>query len=66
MSTLHTVTAHAERLLAESKRLTLYVLQPDLEARGFADAKLVDGITKVDYQGFVDLTIKHERVHSWL
>lgn len=59
-------TAYAQRLGEESKRLNLYVLQPDLEARGFADAKLVEGITKVDYKGFVELTTKHDRVHSWL
>lgn len=59
-------TAYAERLLEESKRLSLYVLEPDLEARGFADAVLIDGITKVDYEGFVELTTKHDRVHSWL
>jgi len=59
-------TAHSDRLVTESKRLNLYVLQPDLEARGFADATLVEGITKVDYQGFVELTTTHQRVHSWL
>ena len=59
-------TAFAARLADESKRLKLYVLESDLAARGFADAQLVDGVSKVDYTGFVELVTQHERVHSWL
>jgi len=45
--------------------LKVYVLQPDLEARGMAGA-LADGITPVDYAGFVDLVAEHPRNQSWL
>jgi tRNA 2-thiouridine synthesizing protein B len=48
---------------AQSK---LYVLSPDLDARGFASASLLDCVQKVDYAGFVDLVVSHDRVHSWL
>ena len=59
-------TAYAEQLLNASKQSKLYVLQPDLQARGFEQATLVDTIERVDYAGFVDLVVNHERVHSWL
>ena len=44
----------------------VYVLGPDLAARGIADGRLIDGITVVDYPGFVDLVTNHERTQSWL
>jgi tRNA 2-thiouridine synthesizing protein B len=43
----------------------VYVLQPDLDARGMA-GRLMEGITPVDYGGFVDLTVAHSTSHSWL
>lgn len=56
----------AEAKLAEaSRRLSVYVLMPDLEARGMAD-RLIDGVTAVDYGGFVDLVEKHPSSQSWL
>jgi len=47
------------------RRMKVYVLRPDLEARG-VDGPLVDGVGVVDYGGFVDLVIEHSRTHSWL
>jgi tRNA 2-thiouridine synthesizing protein B len=47
------------------KRLKVYALQPDLEARGMQGAVL-DGVTLVDYGGFVDLVAEHTVSHSWL
>lgn len=46
-------------------RLPVYVLTPDLDARGMAD-RLIDGITGVDYGGFVDLVAEHPNCQSWL
>jgi tRNA 2-thiouridine synthesizing protein B len=46
-------------------RLKVYVLQPDLAARGMA-AALVDGITAIDYAGFVDLVAEHPNNQTWL
>lgn len=46
-------------------RFKIYVLQPDLEARGMAD-RLVEGVTAVDHGGFVDLTISNSACQSWL
>jgi len=46
-------------------RFKIYVLQPDLEARGLAD-RLIAGVSPVDYGGFVDLTATHKNCQSWL
>ena len=52
--------------LAEAlQRLKVYVLKPDLDARGVAGS-LVDGVTAVDYAGFVDLVAEHPNNQSWL
>jgi tRNA 2-thiouridine synthesizing protein B len=45
--------------------LKVYALQPDVDARGMA-GKLVEGITAVDYAGFVDLVTEHSNNQSWL
>ena len=45
--------------------MKVYALQPDLDARGVT-AKLIDGVTLVDYGGFVDLTVEHTTSHAWL
>ncbi len=43
----------------------VYALQPDVDARGMA-GKLVEGVTSVDYAGFVDLVAEHPNNQSWL
>ncbi len=48
-----------------AKRLKVYALQPDLEARGMA-GKLVEGVVTIDYAGFVDLVAEHSTSQSWL
>jgi tRNA 2-thiouridine synthesizing protein B len=49
-----------------TKNLKLYVLGPDLAARGISQDKLIAGISVVDYGGFVDLTVESSAVQSWL
>lgn len=46
-------------------QLKVYALQPDVDARGMA-GKLHDGVTAVDYAGFVDLVAEHPNNQSWL
>jgi len=46
--------------------ITFYVLGPDMEARGIAKDKLINGIETVDYAGFVELVAKHATTNSWL
>lgn len=48
-----------------TKTLKVYVLQPDAAARGVA-GRLVDGVSSVDYGGFVDLVVEHPNNQSWL
>lgn len=48
------------------KDVSFYVLGPDVEARGLSDKPLIDGITSVDYNGFVDLVTEHETSTAWL
>ena len=45
---------------------TVSVLGADLAARGISEDKLADGVTVVDYAGFVDLVEKNDKVQSWL
>lgn len=43
----------------------LYILTPDLEARGIAFASCYDFIKPVDYAGFVQLVTENNPVRSW-
>jgi tRNA 2-thiouridine synthesizing protein B len=47
-------------------RVKIYVLGPDLKARGFAEGRVIEGIGVVDYGGFVDLAAEHAKVQAWL
>jgi tRNA 2-thiouridine synthesizing protein B len=44
----------------------VYALRADLQARGVQPESLIDGITLVDYDGFVELTTEYEKSQSWL
>jgi len=55
----------AARLAEATKRHKVYVLLADAEARAIAD-RLIDGVTTVGYEGFVDLVAEHENCQSWL
>jgi tRNA 2-thiouridine synthesizing protein B len=46
-------------------RLQVYALQPDCDARAITPL-LAEGITLVDYGGFVDLVAQRKTTHSWL
>jgi tRNA 2-thiouridine synthesizing protein B len=43
----------------------IHVLMPDLEARGLAD-RIIEGVSPVDYGGFVDLVAGNKNCQSWL
>ena len=59
-------TATAELLEAAMPACAVHVLGPDLAARGIPETALVDGITVIDYGGFVDLVAAHDKTHAWL
>lgn len=50
---------------AMARRLKVYALRPDLEARGVA-ARVMEGIELVDYGGFVELACGQPNCQSWL
>ncbi|MBK7815169.1 MAG: sulfurtransferase complex subunit TusB [Rhodocyclaceae bacterium] len=53
------------KLKAAAGRFKLFALGPDMEARGIAD-RAMDGLTLVDYAGFVDLVAEYNTCQSWL
>ena len=53
------------KLKAAMGKFKLHVLMPDLEARGLGD-RLMEGVSAVDYSGFVDLTGNNKTCQSWL
>ena len=50
---------------AACSTLKVYALQPDMDARGVT-AKAIEGVTLVDYSGFVDLVAQYSTSNSWL
>lgn len=59
-------TAVADTVQQAARDCKIYVLGPDMAARGIAQDKLIEGINVVDYGGFVDLTTECDKVQSWL
>jgi len=53
------------KIKAAQGKFKLFALQADIEARGLAD-RLMEGITIVDYGGFVDLVAEYKTSQSWL
>jgi tRNA 2-thiouridine synthesizing protein B len=53
------------KLKAAGGKFKLYALSVDAEARGIAD-RIMDGVTLVDYAGFVDLVAEYKTCQSWL
>ncbi len=59
-------TAVADKISAAVVRHRVYALEPDLDARGIDKNALMDGISLVDYDGFVKLATEYSGVQSWL
>ncbi len=55
------VRSEAEGLVAKGARV--YVLQPDIEARGLLRDHAA--IRIIGFEEFVDLTVTHKRILSW-
>ena len=58
-------SAGEAKLKAAAGKFKLFALGPDMEARGIAD-RAMDGVTLVDYAGFVDLVAEYNTCQSWL
>ncbi len=59
-------TVVAEKVRAALGDLKIYVLGPDIAARGMSEKQVIDGLEVVDYGGFVDLVTEYDKVQSWL
>lgn len=55
----------AEKLQKATSSLKVFALAPDVEARGMRE-RVIEGVTLVDYAGFVDLVANHPTNQSWL
>ena len=59
-------TAVASKVDAAVGKHSVYALIPDLDARGLDKNDIIDGISLVDYEGFVQLATEYSGVQSWL
>lgn len=59
-------SAFASLFETAAKDCGVYVLGPDLVARGMGEKDLIQGAKLVDYGGFVDLVTGHDRTQAWL
>ncbi len=59
-------TSVAEALAARAGAVKLFVLAPDMVARGLDTGRLLDGVSTVDYAGFVELAATTDRTMAWL
>ena len=59
-------TKFSETIENALKEFKMYVLKPDLEARGLPLNNVIEGVEIVGYDEFVDLTTEHKTVQSWL
>ena len=59
-------TKHSNMLNVVLDDINVYVLGPDLKARGVEKDRIIEGIKVVDYKGFVELAVVNDKVQSWL
>ena len=59
-------TRFTEQIEEALKDNAVYVLSGDLAARGLSQERIISGVTAVDYEGFVDLTVECDTTQSWL
>jgi tRNA 2-thiouridine synthesizing protein B len=59
-------TSVEPRIKTALDSVKVYVLGPDLSARGFSEERVIEGISVVDYAGFVDLAAENAKVQAWL
>ncbi len=59
-------TIISKKVTDKGEKLALYVLGPDVAARGMTKDQIMDGISIIDYTEFVDLVTQHDSVQSWL
>ena len=55
-----------EKITQAQSTIKLYVLGPDLKARGLDKNSLITNIEIIDYKGFVKLVAENENIQNWL
>ena len=63
---LQNTTASQSLSDAMSKGVSVAVLGEDLGARGLSPDRIIEGVSVVDYAGFVQLAADHDNVQNWL
>lgn len=58
-------TAFEEKVREAMGRFRIHALLPDIEARGLAD-RVMEGVSTVGYDGFVELAATNSNCQSWL
>lgn len=56
----------AAKVEAAAKDIDIFVLGPDLKARGIGEDRLIAGVKVVEYGGFVDLVVEKKTMNAWL
>jgi len=59
-------TSAEGQIKAALDNLNVYVLGPDLKARGFSQERVIEGVKVVGYADFVDLAAENDKVQAWL
>ena len=59
-------TGLSDAVAARAGSVKICVLSEDLEARGLAADRLMEGVSAVGYDGFVDLVAENDRTQNWL
>jgi tRNA 2-thiouridine synthesizing protein B len=59
-------TSAEGQVTAALAKQSIFVLGPDLAARGFSEDRVIAGVKVVDYSGFVDLAVDNDKVQAWL
>ena len=60
-----TGNAYEAKIKEAMSRFKVYALMPDIEARGLAD-RVLEGVSAVGYDAFVDLVVANSNCQSWL
>ena len=59
-------TSFEVQIKAALDNQSIYVLGPDLKARGFSEDRVIEGVKLVGYADFVDLAAENDKVQAWL
>tara|TARA_Y100000817_G_C16759902_1_gene501148 strand:- start:266 stop:568 length:303 start_codon:yes stop_codon:yes gene_type:complete len=59
-------TKYEQKIIKSLENIKMYVLEPDIQARGLDKSSLITNIEVIDYRGFVKLTVENEKIQNWL